>query len=35
MGISTQVNSVVLVEMDEDVAFSKQIKSTADAYQIE
>ena len=30
-----QVSSVALVEMNEDVTFSKEIKSIADKYEIE
>lgn len=37
VGILTnrQVSSVALVEMNEDVTFSKEIKSIADTYVIE
>lgn len=33
--MSLQVNAVSLVEMDEEVAFSKEIKSAAGTYLIE
>lgn len=32
---AVQINSVTLLDMDQDVSFTKDIKSVADSYMIE